>query len=408
MSLSLFYAGPPEVTAKVSLTPMAPLRSALEQAIGKMAVRPPLDANSCHLVLHEGGGRGGGKPVTKHLDLACPFRHANIPSTARIEVVRSSTSSAPAPTASRPNVIQSLQESERPSEAPAKAAGSSTDTDAGSIAPLNDCNPSTLSAWKTLGLDREIAVFTKQQLEAMMSLPSAQKSHKSDETDDFFELTPEDLAIMRQAQETKRKEEAVLKTRALREADETKKASQYGSVPIRIHFPSPISLGASGTIIVQAAFSPLESVSAVKQLVSKLIHSSIGTGFQLFTTPPRVVLKDLDATIFKAQLVPAANIHFTLSGDKAQSQELSYLREEVMNILLPTLDFNVLLPGQDRSRSNMLGVQSEQPNLIGGTMEAGTSSNPAGNQDQQVEGGMEGGGPGRYLGGAKLPKWMKL
>lgn len=403
MSLSLFYAGPPEVTAKVSVTPMAPLRSALEQAVGKMSqVRPPLDANACQLMLHEGGGRGGGKPVAKLLDLSCPLRHANISSTARIEIVRSSTtSSAPPSVVARPNVTQPTPETERPSAAPSlTAAALPIDADAASIA--SDGNQDVgVSVWQSLGLDREIAVFTKEQLDSLMSQPSGPKSRQVDETDEFFELTPEDLAIMRQAQEAKRKEEAVLKTRALREADEIKKASSYGSCPLRIHFPSPV-LGAAGTIIVQAAFSPLEQVSAVKQLVSKLLHPSVGSGFQLFTTPPRVILKDLDASLFKSQLVPAANIHFTLSGDK-ECQVSSYLKDEVMKLLLPELTFSTTLPGQDRSRSN----KGEKPEGLlphaQDKMEVG-SSNPAGQDQNKVEGG----GPGRYLGGAKLPKWMKL
>jgi hypothetical protein len=396
MSLSLFYAGPPEVTAKVSITPMAPLRSALEQAISKMGqVRPPLDANTCLLMLHEGGGRGGGKPVSKALDLACPLRLAGISSTARIEVVRSSsTLSEPASATARPSMQPRVSEAARPSTTLAETP-SPMETDAPSSAPETETDLGIQAKWKSLGLDREIAVYSKDQLDLMMALPYGRQSQ--DETDDFFELTPEDLAIMRQAQEAKRKEEAVLKTRALREADEIKKASSYGSVPLRIHFPSPV-LGASGTMIVQAAFSPLEQVSAVKQLVSKLLHPSVGSSFQLFTTPPRVILKDMEATLFKAQLVPAANIHFA-SGDK-DCQMSSYLKDEIMSLILPELNFNLVLPGQDRSRSSKV---IEMPPPAQGAIEAGISSTAAEEQSK-----VEGGGPGRYLGGAKLPKWMKL
>ena len=402
MSLTLFYAGPPEVIVKVSLTPMAPLRSALEQAISKMSqVRPPLDANSCQILLHEGGGRGGGKPVTKSLDLACPLRHANFSSTARIEVVRSSpTSSIPA-ASPRPIMTQPLPDRPPPPEVSAPILTPINTSDLEASDPLTDNGPGA-HAWQSLGLDRAIAVFTKQQLDDMMATSSGPNAHKADEADDFFELTPEDLAIMRQSQEVKKKEEAILKTRALREADETRKAASYGSVPLRVHFPSP-TLGTAGTIIIQAAFSPLEPVSAVKQLISKLVHPSIGQGFQLFTTPPRFILKDTDASLFKSQLVPAANLHFTLiHGDNFQ--ESSFLKEEVVRMILPSLDFNVALPGQDRSnrakRQEACQTEANYQNEAG----AGSSSMASNAAEQKVEGG----GPGRYLGGAKLPKWMKL
>lgn len=394
MSLHLFFSGPPEAIAKVAITPMAPLRSALELAISKMGqVRPPLDASACYLMLHEGGGRGGAKPVSRALDLDCPLRHANIGPTARIEVLRSLPLSAPSSVSSKPNVSE--LRSEKPQQArqePTVISPIDHSIAASSNLPSTENDPGA-QAWQSLGLDRPIAVFTKESLAEIKA--NLTNSQRADEADDFFDLTPEDLAIMRHAQEAKRKEEAVLKTRVLREADEAKKAAQFGSVPLRIHFPSPTH----GAVIVQAAFSPLEPISTVKQLVSKLLHPSIGSAFQLFTTPPRVILKDMDLSLLKAQLVPAANVHFTLSLG-ISFLESSYLRDEVMSLLLQTLDLNDTLPGQGSSNRNRQALDQPGPNEL--TDMAGSSSIPAPEQK------LEGGGPVRYLGGAKLPKWMKL
>lgn len=38
--------------------------------------------------------------------------------------------------------------------------------------------------------------------------------------------------------------------------------------------------------------------------------------FRLYTTPPRQVLRERDATLYHCQLVPAAHVHLSLEEDK--------------------------------------------------------------------------------------------
>ena len=59
---------------------MAKVMTILEQACSKF--KPALNPNECHLIVHEG-------PRSKRTqDLTVPFRLANIPTNAKIEVVR--------------------------------------------------------------------------------------------------------------------------------------------------------------------------------------------------------------------------------------------------------------------------------------------------------------------------------
>lgn len=71
---------PAEQHVKVSgITPMQSMSTILEIACSKL--RPALEATECQIVIHEGRNK-------RVQDLLVPFRFANIPSTARIEIVK--------------------------------------------------------------------------------------------------------------------------------------------------------------------------------------------------------------------------------------------------------------------------------------------------------------------------------
>ncbi len=68
-----------EQHVKVMASPMAKIATLLEQACAKL--KPALDPSVCSLVIVEGKNK-------RVLDLQCPFRLANIPTNAKIEVVK--------------------------------------------------------------------------------------------------------------------------------------------------------------------------------------------------------------------------------------------------------------------------------------------------------------------------------
>ena len=125
---------------------------------------------------------------------------------------------------------------------------------------------------------------------------------------------------------------------------------------------------------LQAKFQALEELSELKQLVEKCLEPGIRS-WSLYTTPPKQasrwplssctscpcvlpqqlektiaklsvgkfskvhiicslvpvqVIKDLKLSFYKAGLVPAANVHFSMGDEAAAAQEGSCLRPEVL------------------------------------------------------------------------------
>lgn len=68
----------------------------------------------------------------------------------------------------------------------------------------------------------------------------------------------------------------------------------------------------------QANFKATDAVAALYAFVDSCIAPELEGKFFLYTTPPRQVLKDLDATLYHAQLVPAAHVHCQLADDKVR------------------------------------------------------------------------------------------
>ncbi|XP_022091485.1 tether containing UBX domain for GLUT4-like [Acanthaster planci] len=139
--------------------------------------------------------------------------------------------------------------------------------------------------------------------------------------DEFFEVTVEDVQRMMADQQLQlsRMDEQHLQTRAMREANAFKKAKEYSKVAVRVHFPD--------RYILQGFFRPLELVKALGDFVRDHLQDP-QTAFYLYTTPPRRILKDNSLSLFKAELFPAAVVHF---GSEMGRDH--YLREDLLSQL---------------------------------------------------------------------------
>jgi len=108
-------------------------------------------------------------------------------------------------------------------------------------------------------------------------------------------FTPEDYHVV-----TRRKEEEVLMTKSMREAAVAKRASvrtlcsqrcrthstrsalscqEFSRALVRVEFPDGL--------VLEAAFSPLEPLQALRALVCACVEPSLAAAVYLFTAPPK-------------------------------------------------------------------------------------------------------------------------
>lgn len=138
-------------------------------------------------------------------------------------------------------------------------------------------------------------------------------------SDAFFEFTKEDyFRVMGSYQY---QTNSILKTKAMREIEETEITSQFNDVKIRFCFPDEM--------IVEVKFAPSDQVSDLYTTLQTMIKTSIIAPLVLFTAPPKSVLKEMDLTLFKAKLLPAANL-FVGFKDQAPDGLEGLLKDELM------------------------------------------------------------------------------
>ncbi|GAX84069.1 hypothetical protein CEUSTIGMA_g11493.t1 [Chlamydomonas eustigma] len=398
--LSLFFFGPPEQRVKVSVSPMAKLSTVLEEACNRL--KPALDPSLCELILHEGRNK-------LKLDLKLPFRLANIPKTAKLEVVQGQTIDSLSPNhisltacAADAKAVSQAVEAKGISVKVTSASQQTLDpigqpipslflpeTVSTSEASIAEAGPDVVSG-------RKVAVYTQAALEAATAEAAKMKGDSIDMTDDFYDVTPDDIAWVTKSSGGK-KGDGQLLTKALRDAAELRRAAVYGPIPVRIHFPD--------NIIVQAAFSALDTIAALQDLVAQVLTSdlSVKGAFYLYTTPPRQVLKDSDVTLFKAQLVPAAHVYVhVVEGRAPNGFQGPYLKSSVLSLMQDSLDLFESLPGQ----APFVGRESIP------TAEASCKAsddhdvlNPSEDESKKR------GGPSGVTyttAGTKVPKWLKM
>ncbi|GER33299.1 plant UBX domain-containing protein 1 [Striga asiatica] len=164
---------------------------------------------------------------------------------------------------------------------------------------------------------KEIRVFET-------SLASGTPSTVSDaeETDDFYEFTPEDYYRLLAA----KKEDKYLKTKKIRDAETAARRSRFTKAVIRVRFPDNHTL--------EVSFHPSETIQSLVDLLKKVsAHPELP--FYLYTTPPKKQIKDMSQDFYTAGFVPGAIVYFAYDvpkGDYGASFAGPYLQNDVMSL----------------------------------------------------------------------------
>lgn len=234
--------------------------------------------------------------------------------------------------------------------------------------------------------EREALVFKQSDIPKMRSLP---------DSDEFFEVTKEDVMIMYQdlKDQIRQMQERPLETSQLRARKDAQQAKKYSKTVLRICFPHD-------GLFIQANFSPEESIADVAQFIRQFLVDS-KMDFYLFTTPPKVVLENKQ-TLHSQKLVPAAIIHF---GDNTQSK---VLKQELNSKVTP---FDAIIKATSELRAQ---IAQSAISVEGQNAQADTSSTSVARQvtatatDDNNTDSLNSSGPKVQTSDQKVPKWFKM
>ena len=219
-----------------------------------------------------------------------------------------------------------------------------------------------------------------------------------DVSDEFFEVTVNDLRLMLKDLKNERTGEEPLMTTKMREERQKSKMDQYDRVAIRVYFPD--------RTVLQGFFSPRETVSAVSSFVGENLEQK-NVDFYLYTTPPRTILDKTNLTLFEAKLFPTAIVHF--GGHDTQG---SYLHSRHMKEMADLTSANERVNKYNRSSSSSsthdieTGTPSGTPSSTitkQSQQEDKTVSTPAQQQTNESRENVR-----QNTSGKSVPKWFKL
>lgn len=143
--------------------------------------------------------------------------------------------------------------------------------------------------------------------------------------DDFYAPTTADVkkSFASLSGTTQSLNNAPLMTKKMRDAEQAKKMSRFRKVLIRVRLPDRTA--------VQGTFTPSSTIREVVKFVNGALRNPKAVKFNLFVTPPKTILKDLDATLWSQGLVPAALIN--LGVESGPSDSASLLSDEALGFL---------------------------------------------------------------------------
>jgi len=214
---------------------------------------------------------------------------------------------------------------------------------------------------------REIRVFQTPALS-----PSSNEVSNSEETDDFYEFTAEDYYRILAA----KKEDKLLKTRKLREAEEAARRSKATKAVIRVRFPDHHTL--------EVTFHPSETIQSLVDLLTKVVARP-ELPFYIYTTPPKRQIKDMAQDFYSAGFVPGAIVYFSYDlpkgDDSTYANSGPFLQEEIVSL----------------NGLELIAEQSQQAEPAQSTPEPVTAAPSPVVQDQKPAGKKP-----------VKPKWLKL
>jgi len=238
-----------------------------------------------------------------------------------------------------------------------------------------------------------IHVFSR---EAELQEDAARASPATTELDDSaYEVTEADVRrqLAAYAKNQRAQQGKHLMTKQMREAEQARKAASYGQVPVRVEFPE-------GTVL-QASFPAVAPVGELHELIKVALLPEAAKTFYLFTTPPKMELKDMSSSFYAADLVPAARVHVGFRGAVVGG---GGDKERVSSCLRPEV---VALMGPPPSRAEALGVEGKKNAGVVAEDAAGPSGSSRAAGAAAVSGGAAQGEPKRAKPGG-VPSWMKL
>ncbi|CAH1274452.1 ASPSCR1 [Branchiostoma lanceolatum] len=227
--------------------------------------------------------------------------------------------------------------------------------------------------------DREPVVFSMDMLEG--------SQQSDDPTDDFFEVTVNDVRLMMADLSRARRdmEDESMMTGAMRAQREVEMVQKYPKTVIRVQFPD--------RTVLQGFFRPMETVPALTDFVkSNLADPS--SSFYLYTTPPRCVLDKPSMTLYQAKLFPAVVVHF---GSEVHRDR--YLKPEMLSRASAPLDADKVV-ARDKVQTSSEGAR--------GVSESAAPPRPRQQVFPASEGGARTGQVRGQQDGKKVPKWFKM
>ncbi|GAB4818950.1 hypothetical protein N2152v2_005996 [Parachlorella kessleri] len=246
---------------------------------------------------------------------------------------------------------------------------------------------------------QEVHVFTREAELALESSHMALSDRAPDES--FYEFGEGDLqkAMAGFSRARAEAESSHLMTKQMRANEEARRAAAYGPVTIRVSLPDGH--------VLQATFQASHPLSKLRGVVRRAVVEGLGDRLSLYTTPPKVLLKDMDTNFYQAKLIPAARVHVGIQGQPASPQGAPLLRPEVLQLVGPPPDKAAALQRRGSAAGAPVGGGGDK-RRNGGEGAAGAGGGSRG------EGGAGGAGQGTRLGGSgspgavRLPKWMKI
>ncbi|UJR31924.1 hypothetical protein I4U23_019398 [Adineta vaga] len=176
-------------------------------------------------------------------------------------------------------------------------------------------------------------------------------SKSSEVSENFYELTAQDLRTVLQGLQQQGNDDAPLETRAMRDRAQSARHVVYEKIAIR--------LVVNTRCILQGLFRPEESISRLIDFARMyLICPQIGQpDFYFYTTPPRVVLSDLRKPFSAYDLAPAAFVHLghrTISPLQIQlASNISIRSIDEANQLAAQYVFSRTRPMTEREHSTL-------------------------------------------------------
>ncbi|CAD5120815.1 DgyrCDS9373 [Dimorphilus gyrociliatus] len=148
-------------------------------------------------------------------------------------------------------------------------------------------------------LDRETKLYNSAEAPDFKPL---------EESDEFFEVTVNDVRKMMEAlrASVENAYNQPLLTQKFRQEVMNSRFSIYERAIIRFVF--------SNRLILQACFKPSESLDSVYNFITKCIAGKFE--IQLYTTPPKKILKNANITLIESKLVPLAKVYVKVIGQE--------------------------------------------------------------------------------------------